>query len=327
MNNTNDHIDRLILLHLEGSISDREQQELDSWRQADPENTAYFSQLEKIYRAAGQDTVSPETIDTEAEWQYFKQRIAGQQENRSTPRWYYGLAASLALIGVFSLLFYLWFGSSNTATLTADKRGVQVLLSDSTLVTLNKGATLTYPVEFTGKAREVKLQGEAYFEVKHRADKPFRVLLSQSKVEVLGTKFNIYAPQKDSITEVTVTEGKVRFSTKDARQAVILTKGEKGVLMKTNHQLTESPNSDVNFLAWKTGKLVFNEVDLAKVINTLNRIYEANIRFNTEVGQNCKVTVSFDNQSLDAILSVLEATLDLEYRQQGNVIEIIRAGC
>ncbi len=97
--------------------------------------------------------------------------------------------------------------------------------------------------------------------------------------------------------------------------------------MNTNNLVAKANNDDVNFMAWKTRKIVFNDMELDEVIHTLNALYDTNISFSTEVGKNCKVTVSFDNQSIDAILSVLELTHDLEYKKSGDLIEIVKSGC
>jgi ferric-dicitrate binding protein FerR (iron transport regulator) len=72
---------------------------------------------------------------------------------------------------------------------------------------------------------------------------------------------------------------------------------------------------------------VFEKNDLKSVVETLNKIYQTNIVIMTDVPPTCEVTVSFDHQTLESVLHVLENTLNLTYRINGNKIEITAAGC
>jgi ferric-dicitrate binding protein FerR (iron transport regulator) len=94
-----------------------------------------------------------------------------------------------------------------------------------------------------------------------------------------------------------------------------------------SHELSSGINKDINFLSWNTRKIVFTEDDLQTVVATLNKIYHANISIATDIPASCIVTVTFDQQSLEAILNVLETTLNLTLRTSGNQIEITAAGC
>jgi ferric-dicitrate binding protein FerR (iron transport regulator) len=171
------------------------------------------------------------------------------------------------------------------------------------------------------------MAGEAFFEITRNESKPFTVNMGLSSVEVLGTSFNINTVGNNDAIEVVVNSGKVKFTSSGIKKSVILIKGEKGILMKTNNLLSKVENTDVNFMAWKTRQLIFNDVELDNVIQTLNKLYEQQIYFSTDIGKNCKVTVTFDNQSIEAILSVLELTLDLEYKKSGDLIEVVKTGC
>lgn len=83
-----------------------------------------------------------------------------------------------------------------------------VVLSDGTKVILNAGTTLSYPTAFVSGQREVKVNGEAFFEVSHDKEHPFIVSAENVKVKVLGTKFNVKAYDDDDNIEVTLAEGK-----------------------------------------------------------------------------------------------------------------------
>jgi len=321
------HIEAIITRKISGEISVIEETELNEWLSVSNKNEKYFQDLKKIYQEASKTEQKIPIINIDTEWKQFRSNIDQDKKGSTTIPGWLRIAASIIIVA--SLGYFIWNGSfqAKELTIVANYSGQQIALADNSIITLNKGAEITYPRKFSDKSRSVELIGEAFFEVTRNESKPFIVNLGLSSVEVLGTSFNIDAQESNDEIEVIVNTGKVRFANTSTQESVILTKGEKGMLMKNSNLISKAQNNDVNFMAWKTRKIVFNDVELDEVIQTLNRLYETQVSFSTEVGQNCKVTVSFDNQSIDAIMSVLELTLDLEYKKSGNIIEIVKTGC
>jgi len=322
------HIESIITRKISGTIAADEQQVLDNWLGENAENEQYFKSLEKIYSQAAEikDEELP-SIDVNQEWQRFQTNIqTGRKDAKRMPEW---LRIAAAIILIPALGYFIWNRGAldKEINLVAQVRGQQVTLPDNSIITLNKGAEITYPRKFPEGDRTIELSGEAFFEVTRNENKPFIVVLDLSNVEVLGTSFNISANDNNDRIEVVVNTGKVRFSASNGEESVELIKGEKGTFMKNMNMISKVENNDINFMAWKTRKIVFNDVDLAIVIQTVNKLYDSQITFSTDVGNNCKVTVSFDNQSIEAILSVLELTLDLEYKKTGDIIEVVKTGC
>jgi hypothetical protein len=137
-------------------------------------------------------------------------------------------------------------------------------LSDGTKVWLNAGSRLVYPPTFTGKYREVYLQGEGYFEVTKNATKPFYVKTDRLKVEVLGTKFDVQAYSLEDTHSALLLEGKISLSSpQNARmvhEQVILKQSERGVYSgNTNRFVVEEINHPENYIAWTYGYIHFNE--------------------------------------------------------------------
>lgn len=328
MKDLENHIESIITRKISSEISADEQQVLDDWLSEHAENEQYFQSLQKIYDQATEH-VSEDipVIDVNQEWQRFKNSLQPELKKPTYQTNWIRIAASVVVIAVLG--YIIWFNAfqSDNITVLAEHSGQLITLPDNSVVTLNKEASITYPKEFSDAERKVVMQGEAFFEVTRNEKKPFIVDLGLSNVEVLGTSFNINAENNNDRIEVVVNTGKVRFGTSTGDESVILTKGEKGTLMKNMNMISKVDNNDINFMAWKTRKIVFNDVDLDVVIQTVNKLYESQITFSTDVGKNCKVTVSFDNQSIDAILSVLELTLDLEYKKSGDIIEVVKTGC
>ena len=328
MKELENHIESIITRKISGEISADEQYVLNKWLTESAENEQYFKNLQKIYLQANKSNKEDTpAIDVNQEWQRFKKSVQPESTKTTYQTNWIRIAASVVVIAVLGYL--IWFNAfqSNSITVLAEHSGQLITLPDNSVVTLNKDATITYPRAFADNSRTVIMKGEAFFEVTRNEKKPFTVNLGLSSVEVLGTSFNINAEDNNDRIEVVVNTGKVRFGTNSGKETVVLTKGEKGTFMKNMNMISKVQNKDINFMAWKTRKIVFNDVDLDIVIQTVNKIYNSQITFSTYVGENCKVTVSFDNQSIEAILSVLELTLDLEYKKTGDIIEVVKTGC
>ncbi len=170
----------------------------------------------------------------------------------------------------------------NTLTNPRGSRPVTMTLTDGTKVWLNAGSSLVYPVSFSGHERNVEITGEAYFEVAHNPSMPFTVKKSNSdtKIQVLGTHFNINAYDDESSVKVTLLEGSVKVSSKN-----------KNTIIKPNQQAIMNGseikvNSDVDtdeVMAWTTGFFQFNQLDLPSIMRQVARWYDLDITYETEV--------------------------------------------
>lgn len=324
MKEINQHIESIITRKISGQISASEEEQLNEWLAEEKEHSEYFAELAKAYKlAAPVSSTKIPTVDIEQEWKLFNNNIKPKSTNSIVWR----VAASITLVLTIGFILLHISTANQTHTVVAQSQGQQITLPDNSIITLNKGAKITYPTTFSKNARNVRLTGEAFFEITHNEAKPFTVTLKQSTVQVLGTSFNIDAPENNNLVEVIVSTGRVKFTETNTNQHIILTKGEKGTLITNKDMLTKSINSDVNFLAWKTRKMVFSNMALDDVIKTINRLYDAKIAFATDVDAHCNVTVTFENQSLEEVLDVLTYTLQLEYTTKGNVLEITKTGC
>lgn len=156
-----------------------------------------------------------------------------------------------------------------------------VVLPDGTKVWLNAASSITYPVHFTGNMREVKIEGEVYFEVAKRSREnekiPFIVSAGEMSVEVLGTHFNINAYKDEEQIKTTLIEGSVKVRTPFASS-----------LLKPGHEARiESASADIRVaranteqaLAWKNGYFQFQEASLEEIMRQLSKWYDVDVRF------------------------------------------------
>ncbi len=214
---------------------------------------------------------------------------------------------------------------NNQKVAVATTQPIQLTLSDGTRVYLNKNARLTYPKSFTGPTRAVSLSGEAFFEVAKNPEKSFLITSGAVVTRVLGTSFNVNASRKDSVL-VTVLTGKVAVSEREKKEAQLsLTPGEIGIYHKGI--FSEAPNTDPNFLAWKTGILTFSNTPLPIVIRDLSSYYSQPIQLESKGLATCALTATFRQQSLEEVLSEMQLVLPIQVQRKGRTILLTGEGC
>ncbi|ERJ58337.1 hypothetical protein M472_06110 [Sphingobacterium paucimobilis HER1398] len=151
----------------------------------------------------------------------------------------------------------------------------KVVLSDGSIVWLNAGSVLKYPVVFASSERKVELSGEAYFDVERNELKPFRVIVNESEVEVLGTAFNVNGYDKD-ITRTTLVEGSVKL--KGVRSKVILKPGQMGIDTKSSTIELKKVNVE-SVIDWKNGLFTFDDENLESILEKVSRWYGVEVEY------------------------------------------------
>jgi transmembrane sensor len=201
----------------------------------------------------------------------------------------------------------------------------EVQLSDGTIVHMNSGTSLRYPVQFLkNQNRKVYLMGEAYFEVAKDKAHPFTVNTQELDVEVLGTKFNVNTYSDDLTTDVVLVEGKVSLykDKKTSNNQVYLTPGLKGTNIKGKSVITtETVNTDY-YTAWVKGSLVFKNAPFSEIIKKLERHYNVTfINKNKMLGREI-FNGRFDNEPIEAVLKYFSDSYAIDYIIQDDKITI-----
>lgn len=150
----------------------------------------------------------------------------------------------------------------------------EVTLEDGSVVTLNAGSRLVYPQKFQGSRREVELQGEAYFKVKHDASHPFVVRANGISTKVLGTEFNVRSFSKQD-THVTLLQGSVLVSYASASKKLI--PGEDATI-QGGKMTVHSVDTEV-YTAWKNGEFYFDNETLLDIAKEIGKWYNVSVIF------------------------------------------------
>lgn len=330
-NGNNDSTNDLITRHLAGETNAVEEQELHAWINLSEQNRRYYDDMKKAFDLAARHLSFPAAtdinIDVNQEWDRFRERISevGQIRRISPSTFWMRIAATILVIAATAGILYLNV-RGNTVYETASVPEA-ITLPDGSRIVLNANSSLSVNKDFGEGSRTVALTGEAFFQVEHDAARPFVIETNKARVEVVGTSFNVSAYDSIGDTEVIVKTGIVTFASTRGDQKVNLVAGQKGVYSKSADKIETSINTDVNFLSWNTRHIVFEEKDLRAVVETLAKVYRADITLPDNIPASCTLTVTFDHQSLESIFKVLERTLNLKYIIHGNKVEITEAGC
>lgn len=203
----------------------------------------------------------------------------------------------------------------------------KIVLPDGTQVWLNSSSSLTYPVQFDAKGRNVELEGEAYFEVaKHELDGkrlPFTVETrkgkqnsSGQKVEVLGTHFNIKAYADESAVITTLLEGAVKVADNGSTSVKLLKPGQHSVLSASGLSVASANTEEA--VAWKDGLFMFDESRLDDVLKLVGRWYGVSIEYEDAKLRNLVFSGSVSKfTSMAKVLQVLESTGKIKFALEG----------
>lgn len=318
----------IIFRFLEGDLSEQETIGLKQWLDVSDENRHFFQQIEKLWNETQIVSIADdEKYKTNESWNEIDETIS--TKNNFAIRFIYTkLAVAASFLLLIGLGFYFWNSKSNNSIVTVATTNTMqmVKLPDSSTVWLNRNSKLTYKKNFNTH-RELQLSGEAFFEVQANPENPFEINTLQTKITVVGTKFNVNAYPNDTTTEVKVLEGKVRFASNENKTEIVLVAGERGVNTSKNEVVKTKSDNDTTFLFWKTRELIFNNTNIVEVANILQKIYHVKIKLEIENAKNCKISGNYDNPTLNDILEILQVTLGIVSETKGDTIFLKSKGC
>lgn len=201
-----------------------------------------------------------------------------------------------------------------TALKVPAKQQKEVNLADGSQVWVNAGSELKYPQTFNGKTREVYLSGEAYFDIRHDAAKPFIIHTGKVLTTVLGTAFNIKEDKNKHTIEVTVTRGKVSVAN-GGKLLGVLTPNQQISLNTSKSEVIKETVDAQQVIAWQQSDLHFDDVSFGDAIGQLQQHFNVKISFGNDKLKSCRFTgTSLKGENLDKILKVMCAFNNATYQ-------------
>ncbi len=211
---------------------------------------------------------------------------------------------------------------------TARAQYATIRLTDSSQVTLAPESRLTIPSNFGQGVREISLDGEAIFSVRHDSSRPFRIRANGAVIEDIGTRFDLRAYANETTVSVAVAEGSVTLGQDRAdssphraagTQGVVLRRGDVGSLSKMGLVSTTRTTRVENMLAWANGRLSFAGQPLPEVLRSIGRWYDIDVRVPNAQLSGRLVTAEFSTQSPSEMIDALAIALDATVERAGRI--------
>ena len=336
MNEKKPHIAKdIIEQFLQGKYSIEERKNLNGWLKELPSDKA-----DQFLKAFGEeiDAMEGEKL------QEFTQKLKAKPGFQKVTAKKYGkeiklnvfrnlrkiAASAVILIGV-GLLAFLYFKNAENVMavqeISVPKGAKQKLkLPEGTVIWLSGGTVFKYPEKFTDGKREVELTGEAYFDVAHLKEMPFRVKTGSIITEVLGTEFNVNAMEKDSLIQISLVEGKVKVIQKDKKEN-ILHPDQQLVYNKNTAIAKVQPFDVLKVAGWKDNILVFENELLKTCIQKLEDRYKVKIALENNSIEKCRLTTVLRTETLQQVLLLLEHNFDITYQFENGIVTLSGTGC
>ena len=312
-------IDTLITNRLLGTISEEESLFLDDWIEQSVENRRLYSEQKRLWNLF-EIHQKVQKIDEHKAYQKISNQLF-RSKKLNVLGWIQRVAAVLLLPVVVASVIYFYSEKTtrnqfstvyNTVETPLGMRS-SLTLPDGTKVWLNAGSSISYPVLFANNYRTVSLKGEAYFEVKKDKSWPFVVSTKDMNIMVSGTTFNCNAyPENDQVQTVLV-EGEVTLVNQSSTELATMHPGELATFNSINQQITKTKTDLQKYVAWKSGKLMFRDDKMNKVVEKLERWYNVEFEIEDHEIANYVYTATFIDESLDQVLKMLTLSAPIRY--------------
>jgi ferric-dicitrate binding protein FerR (iron transport regulator) len=269
-----------------------------------------------------------EPIDIDRAWDNINKRIEAEpvvvtMHRNTLLRSFIRIAAMVIIVaGMGWFLFEVAAPQRITVTSSASEKNIEVQLADGSSVYLNRNSRLTYPENFRSGTRRVTLRGEAYFDIARDEEHPFIIDAGRAKIKVLGTSFNVITDNASNEVEVYVSSGKVLVTSEDGVRSVTLVPEEVGRVSST--AATQTPNTNVNYMAWHTEMLRYDGERLGVVFEDLKRAYNIDIRVADPEINEFRLTSPFEQQPHDTIVKLICTTFNLRSVREGETYILSR---
>jgi transmembrane sensor len=245
------------------------------------------------------------------------------------------IAASVVLLSTVAVLWYKLKPHNGIKTETFSVSYIEakaeygqvlkITLADSSTVWLNAGSRLRYPEKFDGKTRELNLEGEGFFEVKHRKSQPFIVHSGTLNTQVLGTSFNVKAYKNSVQLKVSVATGKVAIYT-DKIKSIYLTPNQTGTYDKTIGHIGIGQNQIKEVTAWREGKLVYRNELLSQALEDITNKYGVKVMASSKM-KTCQIYGTFNHDNVESLLQMISYSVNGKVIKKGSGFYITGRGC
>lgn len=234
--------------------------------------------------------------------------------------------ASAAVVILVSAVVLLTFRAKNKEIQFVTKYGqtLKVVLPDSSTVFLNGNSKLSYINNWDNTSnREVKIDGEAYFSVKHTKNhqKFFVRMADNLSIEVLGTEFNV--TKRDKNTRVVLNSGKIDFHMDNlnaGNDVVAMKPGDLIEYQDKNQSYTKQQVDPATYSSWKNNRIIFNKTKIVDVLQNLQYTYGLKVKVEDEKMLDMLVSGSAPTNNIQTLVDALSETFNVNFTLRGDSI-------
>ena len=229
------------------------------------------------------------------------------------------------LVSVGSLVYYNINESHQvpekfSSVFTENGQLSKIQLSDGTLVWLNSGSEIQYSNHYASSNRNIRLTGEAYFDVTGNKELPMIIDCGSVKIKVRGTRFNINAYKTNNSIDVTLEDGEVELIESNSGNSFYNMKpGEKANVSTGTSKFSVNTVNTSRYTSWKDGIIHIYNLPLEQVVKQLEKRYNQKFELTPEITQ-IKYTFTIQNESLDEVINLIEKITPVKAEQKDNVI-------
>ena len=324
--NDSANIEPTIFKVFTGEATQEEAEVIRLWIKESEENEKQFYQLKNIWDVSN-PSFDPADINVGQAYANVFSQISAESATivkRKTFLYYWQRIAAIIVLPLLALSAYFFISSGDEKEYAMEYQEVFspygtrsfLNLPDSSKVWLNAGSSIKYPIRFADGERRVSLNGEAYFEVKSDEKNPFIVHTSEMDVRATGTAFNVDAYANDDRTAVTLVKGIVNVESRNKNMQ--LRPNERIDFEHSSEKFNLSKTDTYKWCSWKDGILAFRNDRLEYVFKRLGQMYNIDFVIKDRSVSSYVYHATFEGESLDEILYLLELSAPLRYKKHGD---------
>jgi transmembrane sensor len=309
----------LIIRYLNDPQNEKLHDAVTSFRSKSIDQENYFLEMEKLWLLSSKSAALVGTNKEKSANALKSILTQSSKSNRSYWYWIGRIAAIITIISVGVLVYNLKSDEVFLVKETLANQIDSVALPDGSKVILAENSVLKYAEKFNTNDRNVHLiKGEAFFKIAKDPKHPFKVIIDQSDVAVLGTSFNIKIANNK--IDLGVITGKVLFRPYQNGATSILVAGQALTYDVLKKEFLTKTSQNAN--AWLTKELIFVDTPLEEVCKQLSNYFDADIKLKNNKRVVKKLNATFKAQSLDQVLEILKETYNIKISKENNQINL-----
>lgn len=292
----NKRFEHIITRYLKGKATPEEEAELLQAIHASKEWEAAFRKRTAEWNPLEETEADPET---DRKWNRIASIITpseSQSQTEEAPvislvstssrRIWFSIAAVVLLLLVSGVTVYFLnqggkagTGNAEWQTIIAAQEDRSILLPDGSSVYLRENSELSYPEVFASSIREVKIKGEAFFEVTPNSEQPFIVDASGLSVKVLGTSFSVQTSDQGNEISVILVEGKVSLNNAHEKELVQLHPNQKADYFVNDEHYTVTEVDSERLTSWRKGIIFYDNASLDEIVRLIEQTYKVSLMY------------------------------------------------